>query len=78
MHPDNILWWSHGGIMHDQSEPRLKFLLSILKQTPSLGLKRIAGNFDELVATANTPFESSYKIYYYGFMRPSFREFNLE
>lgn len=78
MHPDQILWWSHGGIMHGKSEPRLKFLLSILKQTPALGLKRIAGNFDELVATANTPFESGYKIYYYGFMRPSFREFNLE
>ena len=78
MHKDNILWWSHGGQLHGQSAPRIQFLHRILKQTPGPGLKRLPGNFDELVAGTDTMMDDGYRLYYYGFGRPSFREFYFD
>lgn len=86
VHEDDILWWSHGGTLHGESEPRFAFLKQILAQTPGRYLKHAAGNFDELVAIpADLPDKVSghfsppcfrdYEIHYYGFCRPSFRIF---
>ncbi len=74
---DDILWWSHGGKLHGDSPERIRFLHSILKQTPGLGLKRMDGMWDELAATADCFIDSSYYLYYYGFNRPSRRMFML-
>ena len=86
VHPDDILWWSHGGKLHGESEPRLSFLKKILDETPGGYLKRGQGIFDEVVgipydeeneATWTTVRYCSYEIHYYGFGRPSFRDYNL-
>jgi len=38
-HPEDILWWSKGGVLHGQSPARITFLKEIMEQTP----------FDEMV-----------------------------
>lgn len=78
LHPDDILWWSHGGELHGQSPERIRFLLSILKETPGHGLKQGPGAFDELVAVPDTMMPQGYEIHYYGFGCPSFRDFYKE
>ena len=78
VHPENILWWSHGGKLHGQSPARIRFLYQILSQTPGIGLKRYPGMFDETVSGVDTPLDPGYRIYYYGFQRPSFRDFLVD
>lgn len=85
LNPDDILWWSHGGVLHGESEPRLRFLLNILKETPGKYLKRAEGLFDTLVAIPYSEEKPAggyqvccnYEIHYYGFGRPSYRNFEL-
>jgi hypothetical protein len=79
-HPQDILWWSHGGELHGESPPRLKFLHRILSETPGCGLMPAAKRqWDEAAAAAEDAFDrSGYYLYYYGFMRPSFRDFYFD
>ena len=76
LHPEDILWWSHGGRLHGESPARIRFLHQILCQTPGPGLKRGAGSFDETVGVPDRALpDRDYEIHYYGFGRPSFRYF---
>jgi hypothetical protein len=80
MHPDDILWWSHGGELHGESPERFKFLYKIICETPGHGLMPITQAWDEVCATVDSALSSwkpikEYYLYYYGFNRPSFREF---
>ncbi len=79
---NDILWWSHGGELHGDSPARIKFLHQILSETPGgFGLRRAQGRmaFDEVAAVPDntTPIEG-YELHYYGFGRPSFRNFRKE
>lgn len=78
LNPEDILWWSHGGPLRGESPARIRFLHKILTETPGLGLKRIAGSFDETVGGPDTPGTEGYEIHYYGFGRPAFRDFRRE
>ena len=76
---NDILWWSHGGELHGESPARIKFLHEILCQTPGLGLREGNSIFDEVVAVPDSPtHQGEYEIHYYGFGRPSFRNFHKE
>lgn len=77
---NDILWWSHGGELHGESPARIRFLHEILEQTPAYGLTCGFGSFDETVGVPDSPSfmipgENGYEIHYYGFGRPSFRDF---
>jgi len=41
LHPQDILWWSKGGVLHGQSPARLAFLRRILKAGPEEGIDPI-------------------------------------
>lgn len=71
----DILWWSHGGQLHGESPSRIKFLHTVLRDTPGLGLRQGDGAFDETVGVPDQPTLNGYEIHYYGFGRPSFRDF---
>lgn len=76
----DLLWWSHGGTLHGESHQRIAFLLDILKQTPGTGLRpsRRCG-WDEVCGEPEEfRHAGSYYLYYYGFMRPSFRDYRME
>jgi hypothetical protein len=80
MNPNDILWWSHGGELHGESSERFQFLYKILCETPGMGLRPIKASWDEVAATVEDKSSEAnpvqnYYLYYYSFMRPSFREF---
>lgn len=83
---NDILWWSHGGVLKGQSTPRLRFLLDILKEVPGGCLQKGAGLFDEVVgipleeAMGNIAGEGlacGYELHYLGIMQPAYRELYL-
>ena len=77
--PDRILWWSHGGVLHGTSPERIKFLAKIMEETPGLGVEPMPCKWDEVACrAAGFPARKDYFIYYYTFMRPSFRDFYFD
>ena len=74
MNEDNCLWWSHGGVLHGESPERFNFLQKILEQTPGMGLQPIRASWDEVAAEGGP----GYYLYYYGFGRPSFRQYYFD
>ncbi|MCR5776086.1 MAG: DUF5605 domain-containing protein [Lachnospiraceae bacterium] len=79
-----VLWWSHGGKLKGESHARFKFLHKIMCETPGLGLKRDSRdrmNWDCVMSVPEDIEEArrtGYRIYYYSFMRPSFRCFDFK
>ncbi|WP_434309260.1 DUF5605 domain-containing protein [Hominifimenecus sp. rT4P-3] len=79
--PERILWWSHGGKLKGESWKRIAFLSRILYQTPGIGLAPAKGNWDDVCAVPEDALraaQTGYRIYYYSFMRPCFREFYFD
>ncbi len=76
----DVLWWSHGGELHGESHKRFAFLAEVLSQTPGLGLQRKPKHgWDELCAIPQDErYQGSYYLFYYSFMRPSYRVFYLD
>ncbi len=79
LHPEDVLWWSHGGKLHGESWKRFGLLLKVLEEGPGSGLAPYERcSWDEVCAVPEKEFAfpvKSYYLYYYSFMRPSFREF---
>lgn len=73
------VWWSHGGRLHGESPARIQFLQKIMEETPAPGLRPLKFRWDEVGATLDStlPYEKYY-IFYYSFMRPSFREYYID
>lgn len=81
LHDTSDIWWSHGGTLHGESCARMKFLYKIMSETPSHGLKAGNGLWDEVMAVPEDDKvfeETGYRLYYYSFMRPSYREYSLD
>lgn len=77
------LWWAHGGILKGESYKRFEFLLKILKETPGHGLAPYRCGWDEVCAVpeaevGNEDGVKEYYLFYYSFMRPSWREFYFD
>lgn len=79
MNPKDQLWWSHGGVLHGESEPRLAFLHRILCETPGHGLEpALLKKCEEDCATAaHTGYRGTYYLYYSNNTRPGFKRFYL-
>lgn len=82
---DEILWWSHGGELHGESHKRFGFLLDIMKETPGTGRLAYCDecDTDEVCAVPDGRLSlnkkvKDYYLFYYSFMRPSFREFYFD
>lgn len=78
LNPEEILWWSHGDVLHGQSPARLQFLRDFLEALPA-PLRRMPASWDEVAATAEGCGDEAapFYLYYYSFMRPSFRDYRL-
>jgi hypothetical protein len=77
MHPEDKLWWSHGGVLYGESGKRIEFLYKILCETPGLGLEPAdIKKWEENSATAaHAGFRGKYFLFYTGHTRPSFKDF---
>ena len=57
---DEVLWWGKGGVLHGESEPRIRFLRELLEELPGVGkadtppLPRTAGTAQS-AGTGNKP-----------------------
>lgn len=83
LNEEDILWWSHGGVLHGESHKRFPFLLDIMKETPGLGLMPYRSNGDGVCAvpqemTSAGTVVKDYYLFYYSFMRPSFKDFYFD
>ena len=43
LHPEDILWWSKGGVLHGHSPARIAFLRKIIESGPAKGLEPVSG-----------------------------------
>lgn len=79
VHPQDILWWSHGGELHGTSPARIAFLRSIIEAAPGpvnpVGKPEKGFNpyWDVAAGTAG----EDYFLFYFGFSQPSFRIFKM-
>ena len=81
LNPEDILWWSHGGKLHGESWKRIGFLLDVLAGVPGRGLRCLPAEWDSVCGVPEDPElaeRTGYRLYYYSFMRPSFRDFRFD
>lgn len=71
-----VLWWAHGGRLQGESPARIRFLKTIMDQTPEPGLRPLEGWWDAAAGTVDLfPAGKGYYLFYFSFMRPAFRDF---
>jgi len=71
--PDDILWWSKGGVLHGQSPPRIAFLRKVLEAGPPEGIEPIDRWQDDRTAGR----AGEYYLVYFGKDRPTEWTFEL-
>lgn len=75
LNKNDILWWSHGGILHGESPERIAFLKDLFSQLPDKKVIPTPALWDEICCTSTDGF---IRIYYYSFMQPSSREYHFD
>ena len=80
LHPDDILWWSHGGTLHGESGARLRFLRDFMATLPTCDMRPAQASWDVPCAVPEREVmraDPSFQLHYFGFFRPRFRDFRL-
>lgn len=70
--PNDVLWWSKGGVLHGESPARIAFLRKILEEGPAQGLNPVP---DQKYYTAT--YNGEYYLVYLDYHQPSYFEFEL-
>jgi hypothetical protein len=73
LRPDEILWWSKGGVLHGSSPQRLAFLRQVMEAAPAEGIEPIDKWYDAQTAGK----ASQYYLIYLGRERPTEWLFDL-
>lgn len=73
LNPEEVLWWSKGGKLTGDSPARIAFARTFLEEAPQGELNPLPSDWDLPCAGV----EDQYRLYYFGFNRPTFREFRL-
>lgn len=68
-HPEDILWWSKGGILHGESPERIAFLQQVLQDVPEEGIAWLGDGVGGK--------EGEYYLYYFDGESPTSRAFEL-
>jgi len=74
VHPEDILWWSKGGVLHGESAPRLAYLRRMLEAGPSAGLDPIDGVLFMFSVVGQA---HAYYLTYFGPHQPTSMRFDL-
>ncbi len=69
--PNDVLWWSKGGVLHGQSPPRIAFLRHILESAPPEGLNNLSTYY------LGAGREGRYYLFYFDVNQPAACEFDL-
>ena len=81
LNPENVLWWSHGGVLRGESHKRFGFLYDIMCETPGHGLAFHDLKWDCVCAVPEQEWMrpvKSYYLIYFGFTCPSFKEYHFD
>jgi hypothetical protein len=70
--PQDVLWWSKGGVLKGQSPARIAFLRDILRSSPAEGLNATS---DYYLAAGR---KGQYYLYYFDLHQPKDYEFVLD
>jgi len=73
LHPQDILWWSKGGVLHGESPPRIAFLRQILDKGPDAGLD--PRQFNGRWRAVGQP--NQYYLFYLGVNQPAEQTYTL-
>lgn len=73
LHPENVIWWSHGGTLHGESPERIRFLRKLMEEGPQIGTTSIHFKWDAAAGGK----DSEYYLVYFGQSRPAFRILEL-
>ncbi|WP_206107780.1 DUF5060 domain-containing protein [Paludisphaera rhizosphaerae] len=71
--PDEVIWWSKGGVLHGQSPPRIAFLRKIIEEGPSHGLEPI----DKWQGSPSVGKRGEYYLFYFGREAPKVWPFKI-
>lgn len=74
LHPEAVLWWSKGGVLHGESASRLAFLRQILEAGPAEGLDPMTQVLRQHPCAGK---DHEYYLIYTGVAQPALLEFNL-
>lgn len=74
---ENILWWSHGGILRGESAEKIAFLCKVTEDIPEMRLKPYNAAWDEVCGVPENG-QGGYYLFYYSFMRPSSRDYYFD
>ena len=78
LHPQDILWWAKGGVLHGQSSLRLAFLRHILEESPTAGLEPVDGvTTSRWLGPPCAGQEHEYYLIYFGRHQPALVEVNV-
>ncbi len=68
LHPEDVLWWAKGGVLHGESVPRIAFLRRIMEEGPAGGLTPMedAWFWERMAAGMN----GAYRLIYFGAHQP--------
>ena len=68
LHPEDILWWAKGGVLHGESVPRIAFLRRIMEEGPAGGLTPMEDMWfwKRMAAGMN----GTYRLLYFGAHQP--------
>jgi len=69
LHPEDILWWSKGGVLHGESEPRIGFLRRILEEDAIDGLTPMEDRWEWSRMPGGRSGE--YRLIYFGERQPA-------
>ncbi len=71
VHPDDILWWSKGGVLHGKSPARIQFLRDIMADGPVID--PLGANWDLNQSGRG----DDYRLIYFGRHRPAYKDLTL-
>jgi hypothetical protein len=72
LHPEDILWWSKGGVLHGDSPARIAFLREIMEEGPAINPH--GGSWD---LNQSTDRDDAYRLIYFGINRPAYKDITL-
>ena len=72
LHPEDILWWSKGGVLHGDSPARIAFLRQIMEAGPAIDPRGAHWDLNQ-----STDAEDTYRLIYFGINRPAYKDIEL-
>ncbi len=64
VHPNDILWWSKGGVLHGESPSRIAFLRKLVEDGPPVGLEPVEGSWEWNAYAAGRKGDDYYLAYF--------------